>query len=686
MLNPKFTQTNKILASGLIITLLLLSSLFLGTFARTTTTLNVSISGPEKLGVNQAGTYIASVNNSKLAITYTWSITPQDNTVILTPSNAKCNLTFVKATDQVYSLSVSARTSSGDSGAYAITVIDPYNSPGYKFDASTASASWIIQADGLGWYRAINGADGSVNSASTSTNSTTLFTSVYSASTIGSTIVFTSGSYNPIYAINKDNITIVFNAGASIFVPNSWNNPAIYLDNCDNWLIQGVSINGNAANQNLGGTGPSGVAIKQSSNSRVDNAVIYNIRQFGFYTWYNSIYCGITNSKILNCGWNGITLGGGGGVYSCYAINNEIAYCSDVGATAYGYSSIIQNNYVHDMNGTTGGGGSSQWGIAVEDGGNNMITGNTISNAAVGIDVNTGINTISGNNIQSGSITLSYAINIQANTPAQLITGNNIAIIGGDYGTRGINLNNNGNTVSGNIINSTNPQANGMDIAGNYNQILSNNIYVSTVSSGGGNRGIYIAGNYTKISDNVFIGGTTTGIGVGWNGISIPPVGTVITDNDFRQWVGNSIIGDFGTSSQITEVLMNPANLGNLGVLNGQISTVVVKENVAVGNLLFRNSTGVFLAKATSTATMNVEYMAIQTISANGNCQVITSGTFRNDAWSSMTVGATGYCSTASAPTTTAPSASGNVIQDIGKADAAKIFDFYNSGAWGTHV
>ena len=47
----------------------------------------------------------------------------------------------------------------------------------------------------------------------------------------------------------------------------------------------------------------------------------------------------------------------------------EVAYCGDVGISTYGISSVIKNNYVHDMNGTLGY-NNAQWGIAIEGGEN----------------------------------------------------------------------------------------------------------------------------------------------------------------------------------------------------------------------------------------------------------------------------------------------------------------------------
>ena len=198
----------------------------------------------------------------------------------------------------------------------------------------------------------------------------------------GESIFFSSGIYNlhgSITVTNKNNITLSFDNDSILFISDSMNAPAIMISESDNCLIRNPTINGNAVGQVLSNNNVQGIQIEYSSNCRVDGANIYNVRRFGFYTWGEGcVNNGITNSKITNCGWNAITLGGGLGELSLYAINNEVAYCGDVGITIYGYDSIAQNNYVHDINGTLGS-NNAQIGIAIEAGGNNTITGNTIS-------------------------------------------------------------------------------------------------------------------------------------------------------------------------------------------------------------------------------------------------------------------------------------------------------------------
>ena len=90
------------------------------------------------------------------------------------------------------------------------------------------------------------------------------------------------------------------------------NNPAIYLQNINNCLISGVTIEWERGKSGFNvGNGPEGIKINGGVNDRVDKAFIYNIRCFGFFAEssasINSVNDGITNSKITNCGWNGIT-------------------------------------------------------------------------------------------------------------------------------------------------------------------------------------------------------------------------------------------------------------------------------------------------------------------------------------------------------------------------------------------
>lgn len=191
----RINNSRKIMAS-LVVLIVVLSSLAVyqnlvgsGSVAGATPkSLGVSVSpsgSSFQLGVNDSRTFVASALNGTAPFSYVWGLNPTGNftlsvngvSQVVSNSTLKVsgqNLTLsypIAVADQFVSVSVSVMDANGVSGQRRdFVVADPYNSPGYKFDASTASASQIVSADGLGWYRVTNGLDGSVISSLTSTN------------------------------------------------------------------------------------------------------------------------------------------------------------------------------------------------------------------------------------------------------------------------------------------------------------------------------------------------------------------------------------------------------------------------------------------------------------------------------------------------------------------------------------
>jgi len=346
--------------------------------------------------------------------------------------------------------------------------------------------SYIIRVSGSN-YQMTDGTTGQIDYQST--KATQVINAAIGNLTQGGSILFSAGTYNlngSITGENKGNITLAFENGATLFVANGMNKAAIVLTGCSNWLIQNPTINGNAANQAVGGgSRPHGIEIVSSNNCQVDGAYIYNCRLFGFYTFSNAVHNGITNSKIFNCGWNGMNLGGDANEYSNYAIHNEVAYCSDVGITSYGFDNVIQDNYVHDMNGTTGYGGGTRWGIGVEGGGNTTITGNHVVNCEVGIkfdydengaaDGNSNSNTASSNRIEH-CLTAGMEIYSDYNTVSDneflqwdyASTWKNAITIGGDN-----------NLISGNTLNSTFSTSVGVVLETGSNNEISSNDFIT---------------------------------------------------------------------------------------------------------------------------------------------------------------------------------------------------------------
>jgi parallel beta-helix repeat protein len=386
--------------------------------------------------------------------------------------------------------------------------------------------------------------------------------------TQGGNILFKVGTYiltGSITGQNKNDITLAFEDGATLFVGNGMNAPAISLDGCDNWNISGVTVNGNAANQlDLNaGAGSHGIMIGFSQNCLVDRVNIDNVRTFGFVT----IGCrnvGITNSKTTSCGWNGIELGSASGnEVSTYAINNEIAYCGDVGISIFGVSCLVQNNNVHDMNGALGY-GNDHWGIAVEQGNNATITGNTVVNTEYGIVIGGGgASTVTSNtvrNSQRDGIHVGVGTTVADNTVTDWnmwLEGQYAIYINGD------NNNANNNTA----LNTAYPHnAGAMYVAGSNNKVSSNTLNVGTNLNNVVN---VVSGTGNKLLSNKLVGkpGTSGSAFIIQSGAT----DTTIAYNDVTNANANPMLRDNGVNTMvydnITPALLPDKNVPAVKIL-----------------------------------------------------------------------------------------------------------------------
>ncbi len=407
-----------------------------------------------------------------------------------------------------------------------------------------------------------------------STNATQVINEAIDNLTQDQSIQFNSGIYNlsgSITGINKNNITLAFQNGALLFIANGMNTPAICLDSANNWLIQNPTINGNANNQGIDVDGMGSIEITNSSNCYVTGAYIYNCRQYGFFTFGNVVHDGVTNSKIINCGWNGMMLGSGSNSnqpeQALYATNNEVAYCGDVGISNAGYLDIIQNNYVHDMNGTTGY-NNANWGIAVEGGGNNTVTGNTMTNCDIGITLNAvdgtlygpaDLNTVSLNTIKNCNVGIGVntnynninendilnsnsGITVSANSNSNTIVLNNI-----EHCNQGIYIQSRYNIVNENQITQYDylgGNANAMVLSGASNNLVSGNILNSSYAVSGA---IYLgSSDNNQISNN-----TIVATNMDWYEITVEGHGNFVELNQIKGNAG--ILVNSGSSNTIIQ-------------------------------------------------------------------------------------------------------------------------------------
>ena len=295
-------------------------------------------------------------------------------------------------------------------------------------------------------YQILNSAQSDIYE---STSSASAFNYMINLCTSGCVVEVKSGAYSvaaswwDAYLSDYNEIsgvTVDFASGAILTAVTDLNAPVIYIYGCSNDTINGVTINANGANQvpgsgNIGS--PQGIEVVDCSNTKIENAVIYNARVFGVSiaddasttnTFTNdgvvnsTLYC-TYGSGSVNDGWNGIQLGNNiEYLTDLYAINNVIYGWSDVGISNIGTNSIITGNYLHDLNGAnqdTGNGGDAHWGIADESGGGGsggssgyaLIAGNTITNCGAttggpgaGIAIDSDYNIVSGNTLTNCNI------------------------------------------------------------------------------------------------------------------------------------------------------------------------------------------------------------------------------------------------------------------------------------------
>jgi parallel beta-helix repeat protein len=249
---------------------------------------------------------------------------------------------------------------------------------------------------------------------------------------------------------------------------------------------------------------------------------------------------GIVNCLVLSCGWNGMTLGGGSPeTVNAYALDNEVAYCSDVGITNYGVNTTISGNYVHDMNGTTN--TQAHWGIGIEAG-NATVTNNRVIRCHTGISEQACFNNFVQNNTLDcdTGIAFTYGGN-------NIGTVNNILNYSSGYNFGFLCYNETGNTILANNI--TGPAGSGdqaICLQGTWNTSITQNTVTSQ------NYGVLLETNssYNLIQDN----NLTAATGIRISGGTC--VSNRIGNNAF---VCSTNISDTGTNTLYGELIVTPS-------------------------------------------------------------------------------------------------------------------------------
>ena len=403
-----------------------------------------------------------------------------------------------------------------------------------------APYSYEIGVNGTNYYMK-NGTTGKLDFWSI--NSSAVFSNVIGNSSSGGTVSIKTGTYtvNSMWYIpeGKNDIRLNFEKGAKLVLGNNVNLSVIFIvgDNC---IVDGVTIDGNAAQNDLGLVWASdwngynmatcGVYL-WGSNCLVENSVIYNCGEYGVMVYSSvvndSVHSGVINSKIYDCGWNGLFDGAGGLTHDrgAFFINNEVyGEIGDVGIDIEGRNGIIQNNFVHDINGTKGGGGNSHWGIAVEACEGALIANNVVTNCNVGINpYQSNRLTITGNKITycNFSIYINDVTNslvtdnfVAFNDPLQQYTG---AIM--------VNAGSSNITISDNMIYSNYAIAYGIQIQGHDCNVMTNTVQEL---AGGNSYGIIVSAsvNGTTIFGNRLWAGQGVNIGA-------TAYNTFVSENNF---------------------------------------------------------------------------------------------------------------------------------------------------------
>ena len=150
---------------------------------------SVDIVGPEKLYVNTPETFTASVSGSSVGrFSYSWSVDPPDNKIVLTPDGVSCVVEFVEPTSDIYLLRVEVKDQASGYGGAVKPIQDPASFPSLYLNVHDSSYDFTVYTDESGaYYYPVNGKTGAVGTPGT--NLTTVTSTVLSGMTSGSLLL-----------------------------------------------------------------------------------------------------------------------------------------------------------------------------------------------------------------------------------------------------------------------------------------------------------------------------------------------------------------------------------------------------------------------------------------------------------------------------------------------------------------
>ncbi|MDT8781949.1 MAG: right-handed parallel beta-helix repeat-containing protein [Candidatus Bathyarchaeota archaeon] len=494
-----------------------------------------------KLGVNESEIFTASALNGTGPYSFSWEINPSANLTLevnnetlqledkLMVESESLTLCYHEATEDFVTITLFGTDKDGLTGQTApFIVADPYTSPGYYFDASTSTISYIIQTDGLGWYRAINGETGAVEYSST--NAVEVVTQAEATLTSGGHIHFGNGTFpSPTAMLVPTNDYITYSGegiGQTIIQQTATYSSLLYVNNFDYVSFYDMTIDGNGyvsstaqlaylrgghnlrlerVELDVGSTTVSASCLLLNGVSDyvydvwIEECYFHNAGRFGIFALtpsVNNVYnVFISNNRISNGmtaevgGYGGIYVSAGNGKFTI--TNNILIQNGEYGIAALGtVGNIVSDNYIE----------LSYYGVYA-NGDYNIVSNNKITN------VHTGLHSYS----TSGGFT---GNSFTGNIIDDCTTGIDLRGTSGDYATL--------NTFSANVINATvgiysglytrenifigntiKAVENGITVAWIQQSIIGNTIEFDTAGNGS-YRGIYLATN--QAHDNLVEG------------------------------------------------------------------------------------------------------------------------------------------------------------------------------------
>lgn len=434
-----------------------------------------------------------------------------------------------------------------------------------------------------------------------------------------------SGTYtgNSITMAYMNNSLLNFENGSIITISNWINASAIRFNYCSNLTINGLTVDGNGDNQ-LNYYGSVGILIYDCSNVNVTNAYSYHAGSDGIGALNEGHLSEnrpitISNSRFINCHWNGATFGeGASGNYlkDLVFTDNEIAYCSNVGVSVYDSNrTIIKNNYIHNMNGTSGGvGGNAHWGLGVEF--STALFVNVINNTVV--DCEKGFVMSGGNSslVKNNNFTnCNTPIYIGENSDLKgfnVITNNTITNWSYNftyqYGAMFLYYST-GDIISFNTLtNSNSTESYGIRLYQTRNVTIANNTINLNVNAT--SFGIILQNTDTQ---NVMLNNTI----VSDTGISIAS-GCISNKLNYNNLTGcDTEISDSGTGTVINPSSSSVYDLSVLNVYDGSgvrfsviSNSTVVRIELSSGSILNIKGVNITLTSNKYNFTMNVDYFA----------------------------------------------------------------------------